>query len=51
MMNLPYPPNAQMFAQQIIKILNIDVLDPEYIYDLLRLNFDSEDELIGTIND
>ena len=45
-MNLKYPGNAQFLALQIITILNIDVLDPNLIYDLVGFDFSYEDDLM-----
>ena len=35
MMNLQYPSNAQLFVTAIISILNVDILNPDWINDYI----------------
>ena len=37
MMNLNYPANAQVLSFAIIQILNLDIIDPELINEMLDL--------------
>lgn len=46
MINVQYPANAQFLASQVMNILNVDVLNPEYAYDVLNFDFDPEYDLI-----
>ena len=47
MLNLRFPANAQFFAFSIIKIVNVDILDPDLINPLLGLNFQRDYEMIS----
>lgn len=46
MMNLKYPGNAQMIASAIIKILNMDLINPEIVYNLFGLDFEADEDIM-----
>ena len=46
MMNLQYPGNAQILAKAIISILNIDLMDPDQVIEVLRLDFTPDYEIM-----
>ena len=50
MMNLQYPANAQVFSAAVINILNVDILDPSLINDLL-FDFKANILIMDTIPD
>ena len=51
MMNLEYPGNAQMLAYAIIQVINIEILSPELIYNLLGLDFEGDEAIMEELDD
>jgi len=47
MLNLSFPANAQFFAFSILRIVNVDILDPDLINPILGLNFERDEEMIS----
>ena len=50
MINQRFPANAQLFVNTIIGILNVDILNPDFLNDML-FNFDRDQQLMEILKD